>query len=242
VTTQLTTETATITTAAIQIRTLTIGRKQVTLAVFRQLREEPLIAEDGTLNGVPWGTVNYHPDKCGDGHPHWHVVWQRGHELLRSRVEQDPYSTGGSEAAFRCPEADQWLTAYTHEWLSAPSREGESPLHNPLLSTGSPGAYRRRYAKYSERPLAFQGVRVVATASEAAVAAHRENACEYPSGPFERGTAKDFLDIEVAAYDASLAELEANLRDVVAEERSRRQVHRETRAALAQLPHLFIAV
>jgi hypothetical protein len=84
--TQLTTETATITTAAIQIRTLTIGKKQVTLAVFRQLREEPLIAEDGTLNGVPWGTVNYHPDKCGDAKEHIHVVWQHGDELRRSHV------------------------------------------------------------------------------------------------------------------------------------------------------------
>lgn len=239
---QLTTLNATITTAAVEVKTLTISGKQVTLAVFRQLREEPLIAEDGTLNGVPWGIVNYHPDKCGDDHPHWHIVWQRGHNLLRSRIDQDPYATGGAEAVFRCPEADQWLTAYTHEWLSSLPREGESPLHNPLIYTGSPGIYRRRYAKYSDRPLTFHGVRVVATASEAAVAAHREDACEYPSGPFERGAAKDVLAAEVATYDATLAELEADLRDVVTAERSRRQKHRDARAALAQLPQLFIAV
>lgn len=84
--TQLTTQNATITTAAIEVKALTIGARQVTLAVFRQLREEPLIAEDGTLNGTPWGIVNYHPDKCGDAKEHLHVVWQHGNELRRSYV------------------------------------------------------------------------------------------------------------------------------------------------------------
>uniref|UniRef100_UPI00056CBB60 hypothetical protein n=1 Tax=Streptomyces exfoliatus TaxID=1905 RepID=UPI00056CBB60 len=63
---QLTTQNATITTATVEVKTLTISGKQVTLAVFRQLREQPLIAQDGTLNGEPWGIVNYPPDKCGD--------------------------------------------------------------------------------------------------------------------------------------------------------------------------------
>jgi hypothetical protein len=84
---QLTVHNAQISTAAVEIKTLTISGKQVTIAVFRQLREERLISFDGTLNGVPWGTVNYHPDKCGDDFAdHIHVVWQRGSELLRSRV------------------------------------------------------------------------------------------------------------------------------------------------------------
>jgi hypothetical protein len=82
----LTVHNAQITTAAVEVKTLTISGKQVTLAVFRQLREEALIAEDGTLNGVPWGMVNYHPDKCGGEQHHLHVVWQRGVELLRAAV------------------------------------------------------------------------------------------------------------------------------------------------------------
>lgn len=41
---QLTVHNATITTAAVEVKTLTISGKQVTLAVFRQLREEQLIA------------------------------------------------------------------------------------------------------------------------------------------------------------------------------------------------------
>ena len=84
---RLTVQNAQITTATVEVKTLTISGKQVTLAVFRQLREEPLIAEDGTLSGVPWGIVNYHPDKlCAGIGEHWHVVWQLGQELLRSAV------------------------------------------------------------------------------------------------------------------------------------------------------------
>jgi hypothetical protein len=77
---------AEIKTAAVEIRTLTVSGKQVTLAVFRQLKDEPLVNRDGTLNGTPWGIVNYHPDKCAEGRPHMHVVWQRGTELLRATV------------------------------------------------------------------------------------------------------------------------------------------------------------
>src|SRR5438132_1220616 len=85
---QLTVHNAEVKTAAVEIRTLTISGKQVTLAVFRQLQEQPLVAENGTLNGLPWGTVNYHPDRCGDSGEHLHVVWQQGGELRRSLVRK----------------------------------------------------------------------------------------------------------------------------------------------------------
>jgi len=88
---QLTAHNAVITTASVEIKTLTVSGRQVTQALFRQLREEKLIAEDGTLNGVPWGYVNYHPDKCGDhSDTHQHFVWQVGNELRRSRVNAVP--------------------------------------------------------------------------------------------------------------------------------------------------------
>lgn len=82
----LTTQNAQITTAAVEVKTLTISGKQVTLSVFRQLRDEPLLTPDITFNGVPWGYVNYHPDKCADDRQHLHVVWQSGSDLLRSKV------------------------------------------------------------------------------------------------------------------------------------------------------------
>jgi hypothetical protein len=109
---QLTVHNAQVSTASVQIKTLTISGKQVTLAVFRQLREEPLIAEDGTLNGTPWGTVNYHPGKCGNAEPHWHVVWQRGDELLRSAIACTP-----RWETFWCEEADRFYAACVHHWL-----------------------------------------------------------------------------------------------------------------------------
>lgn len=83
---------ATLKTATVELRTLTVNGKQVTLAVFRQLLEMPLmddLDEDGhgpVLAGQAWGTVNYHPDKCGDGDRHLHVVWQSGAHLRRSLV------------------------------------------------------------------------------------------------------------------------------------------------------------
>lgn len=83
---KLTVQNAEIKTATVEVKTLTISGKQVTLAVFRQLREAPLLDSDGTLYGTPWGTVNYHPDKCGDEPIHLHVVWQFGTDLQRSKV------------------------------------------------------------------------------------------------------------------------------------------------------------
>ena len=82
----LNTQNAQITTATVQVQTLTISGKQVTLSVFRQVREKPILADDFTLNGTPWGVVNYHPDKCGDQEQHLHVVWQQDNDLLRSKV------------------------------------------------------------------------------------------------------------------------------------------------------------
>lgn len=84
----LTTQNAQITTAAVEVKTLTISGKQVTLSVFRQLREERLMNPDASLNGAPWGYVNYHPDKCGTEKTHLHVVWQNGADLYRSRVDK----------------------------------------------------------------------------------------------------------------------------------------------------------
>ncbi|MEU7928466.1 hypothetical protein [Micromonospora sp. NPDC049107] len=83
---KLTVQNAEIRTASVEIKTLTVSGKQVTLAVFRQLRDVPLVNEDGTLRGSPWGSVNYHPDKCADLSEHLHVVWQQGSDLLRSAV------------------------------------------------------------------------------------------------------------------------------------------------------------
>ena len=84
---------ATIKTATVEIRTLTVSGKQVTLAVFRQLLEEPILDSDMvdvTPKGEPWGRVNYCPGKAhcelAGGKAHTHIVWQKGDELRRCAV------------------------------------------------------------------------------------------------------------------------------------------------------------
>jgi hypothetical protein len=112
----ITVRSAEISTATVEIKTVTVNRKQMTLAMFRQLRDEPLISEDGKLNGNPWGSVNYHPPAqvtppakmrrwlpnagdCLAAHPghgpcsndhgsHLHIIWQHGDELLKSLVHE----------------------------------------------------------------------------------------------------------------------------------------------------------
>lgn len=113
---QLTVQNASITTAAIEVKTLMIGARQVTQGIFRQLIEEPLIAEDGTLNGVPWGHVTWHPDKCEVAAAHWHIVWQHGEELRRSRVYTKPnFESDHDLREYTADEADRFLTAWVRE-------------------------------------------------------------------------------------------------------------------------------
>jgi hypothetical protein len=96
----LTVHQAEVTTAAVGIKTLTIRGKQVTLAVFRQLKREFLIDTNARFRGLPWGVVNYHYSGCKptdyyngyynapdySDHDHLHVVWQTGDELRQAIV------------------------------------------------------------------------------------------------------------------------------------------------------------
>jgi hypothetical protein len=89
----LTVQNAEIKTASVEIKTITISGKQVTLAVFRQLPIAPWYRMAEPL-GPGWGTVNYHPDKrcTQDDSDHTHVVWQLGTELRRARVNRPIFS------------------------------------------------------------------------------------------------------------------------------------------------------
>jgi len=90
----LTIKNAEIKTVGVEIKTLTIEGKQVTLTVFRQLQERSLINElTGDLNGIPWGFVNYCPSKdCQSTYvyegynDHLHIVWQQGIEIFRDTI------------------------------------------------------------------------------------------------------------------------------------------------------------
>lgn len=99
----LTVHNAEIHTATVEIRTLTISGKQVTLAVFRQLEQVNWLDANGDPRGMPWGRVNYCPGGAcwaqyvSDGWGgterngwHLHLVWQSGTELRRYAFPYPP--------------------------------------------------------------------------------------------------------------------------------------------------------
>jgi hypothetical protein len=97
----LTAHEATVQTAQVEIRVMKVGKKQVTMGLFRQLPLRPITTCPGTLfEGEPWGHVNYWWD--GDGRhlseytdkpitaTALHVVWQLGDVLYRDVVYAEP--------------------------------------------------------------------------------------------------------------------------------------------------------
>ena len=90
----LTVHEATVQTVQVEIKVLKVGKKQVTMGLFRQLPLKELV-DPRTLKlaGVPWGYVHYWWD--GDGvemhtGKRLHVVWQEGNELHRSPCYEHP--------------------------------------------------------------------------------------------------------------------------------------------------------
>jgi hypothetical protein len=84
---QLSAKQAIVKTISVEIKALTLEKKQVTQSVFKQLDKRELIDfASGTLNGIVWGRVNYHPDKCEKHAEHLHLVWQYENQLLRDTV------------------------------------------------------------------------------------------------------------------------------------------------------------
>ena len=87
-------------TVNIEIKAITLNNKQMTLAVYKQLKQEDLIewtlkdmdnskaSLKGALKGIPWGIVNYCADcsKETKEEEHFHVIWQKGKELRRCTI------------------------------------------------------------------------------------------------------------------------------------------------------------
>lgn len=262
---QLTTQNASITTVAVEVKALTISGKQVTLSVFRQLQEEPVISSDGTLNGVPWGYVNYHPDKCADDYPHLHVVWQQGEDLRRSRVslkpDFDPGTTRRSPLAFESKEASRVLTSSVLEWLDG--QRPDCPLHKEQHSGyNEEVTYKTPHSfpawAYAEN-VAVRAANAHTVLGEAQERLHGVDRFQHLSDDWrakQRALYSERASEATAALQAARAELAAQVamwgltheellsayRTACAQEETRRQHHRDVRTTLAQLPQLFIAV
>ena len=70
----------------VTVQVLTVGTKQVTQALYRQLVEQDILNPfTGLLKGDPWGWVNLHID-CDERREHLHVVWEDKGQLKRARV------------------------------------------------------------------------------------------------------------------------------------------------------------
>lgn len=265
---QLTTQNATITTVAVEVRALTISGKQVTQSVFRQLEEARLVAHEGTLNGVPWGYVNYHPDKCADGYPHRHIVWQHGQELRRANVgphpDFDPGITRRRPLAFEALAVNRFLTSSTLEWLTG--RRPDCPLQKDPHSSNKYNeeityATPHKFPAWGYAP----GVAVDAANAHSALtraAEWLEALKSYMPNADpewrrrEQQRREERLDEAQAALDAACAELAAEVatwgrthdeafadfKAACNQEAARRQRVRDVYATLAQLPQLFIAV
>jgi hypothetical protein len=229
---------AKVKTMSVGIKAMTVNDRQVTLAVFRQLMDVDLISEDGTLNGIPWGIINYHPDKCSDHAPHLHVVWQDGEELRRATVEDPPkFDTFQSDAA------DDHLTYRTMRYVFF----GEEP---PSVSS--------YYGVWQFHLVGnYQHISISAFESEEAKKAKDlyDRAYQPLTGsPFvankdertffsnETIDALNDLYSKMIFVRAALNNSIKILQQEIAEEAKRRKKWGETLQGIKQLPQLFIAV
>jgi hypothetical protein len=241
---------AKIRTVSIGIQSLTINDKQVTLAVFRQLYEEALISDDGTLNGLPWGIVNYHPDKCADhGSPHMHVVWQKGDELRRSRIEREC-----EFGSFRIREAEIYANVWLREFIAGRTEEIPVCYH----SSNSYGGWHHMSVGVEPDDVCTIGV-----SSETAYIFNKwEEWLPDPDGiDYSRGKyAGDFALRSCDAFDEVSKNLKSfsidgksalslSLREAaelfdaaLVVEKARRQRWIANTKAIAELPQLFVAV
>jgi hypothetical protein len=110
--------------ATVTINTLTINGKQVTLDVFRQLKEAVLINHDGSLAGSPWGLVHYHQKRCDRLEKHAHVVWQLDDQLRQDTIQPprwEPYRSDTCDALVFAAGTLERLPNIT--WPSGPPPE-----------------------------------------------------------------------------------------------------------------------
>lgn len=84
---------ATVQERQVTVQVLTIGTKQITQALYKQLIEVNIRDEDslinpytGKLQGSVWGWVNLHDNCMFDRRDHLHVVWESNGELKKSCV------------------------------------------------------------------------------------------------------------------------------------------------------------
>ena len=230
----------------VTINTLTINGKQVTVDVFRQLKEAVLINHDGSLAGSPWGLVNYHQKRCDKLEKHAHVMWQLGDQLHQDTIQAprwEPFRSATCDAlvfargtmeplpgSTMWPPEDpvrprqsrrSWFSRKSHQDLvQAPPDEPEEPA---LFRWNTPefGCWAHGAGEWIFRLNDINGIECRAKLRDTFV-----------GGPE--------LAAEHSAADR--AALLAQLKDEVAAKTERRAKHEARWAEIQNLPQLFIAV
>lgn len=218
---------ATVKTATVDVKALTISGRQVTLSVFRQLKDEPLVDEDtGQLRGVPWGIVNYFWGDCAKTNTHLHVVWQVGDQLRRACCWPKPNMEPNYHTeSWHGPTAKGWTSRKnrTH-WLvrayllAAAARDVESN-GDRLIDVEVPTS-----AKYHTIRIAFGGRQIEShlDTDDVLDVAFRK-ACNWERKPFD-GRSREW-DCQLGGYKPWPPEEHERLKrahdeTVIAEERA----------------------
>lgn len=245
----LTVHNAAIATASVEIKTLTVSGKQVTLAVFRQLQDRQLIHDDGTLAGQPWGVVNYHPDKCANAPTHWHVVWQEDDQLRRSLVLLEPTFDD-----FQPDEGYCFINSWLHD-LAATGVNTYFPNDPPVLQLASNDQVGIQ-SSHDFPALVGLSQAGVAVANayldvQRLEALARNSSPHAPAGWITTqldtangrlAAALPALAAEVWSFSSTTDKLFQDYETAIDQEQARRTRHHEARNLIAQLPQLFIAV
>jgi hypothetical protein len=178
----LTARNAVINTASVEVRTLSVEGRQVTLALFRQLIEQHIFDEgSGELRGIGWGHVRYLLADGTDHNKTINLVWQLGDELRRCVVRRnlgtgyslddpeaflanpitptDRYNEGkASPRDFRTPWRDFWVSDQTLQSFKAPHqytyKEDEKEINARALEE-----YRKKVREYY-LPIVREAVRI----------------------------------------------------------------------------------
>jgi hypothetical protein len=205
---------AVVRTATVEIKTLTVGGRQVTLALFRQLPYSSIIdASTLGLRGVPWGTVNYHFDKCFEEYPiHIHVVWQEGRELRHDLVPSD-----GSRGAGVVADALARRQSVTECWLLDEALTGSAiTVDHSRHNSGTAG---------TKVPLHFVPLGTISL-------------LEDPYGTFRRQKRAEQLHDWLGVDAVTIQDMEAACRELIALQAAYKEIYDQ----LASLDQLFIAV
>ncbi|HTI15182.1 MAG TPA: hypothetical protein VL461_11545 [Dictyobacter sp.] len=73
----------------VTIKVLTVGTKQITQSLYKQMVQEDVIDyQTGLLKGHVWGWVNLH-DGCAPPSNHLHAIWEDHGQLKRSHTIED---------------------------------------------------------------------------------------------------------------------------------------------------------